>query len=98
MDTKIAVFKGKKVRKTIHNNEWLFVVNDVVEALTDTVNAKEYIKKVRSRDPELSKGWGQIVTPKEKSRNRSISYSLFLFLQNKDIFPDRAFINVFRFG
>ena len=30
MDTKIAVFKGKKVRKTIHNNEWLFVVNDVV--------------------------------------------------------------------
>ena len=51
------------VRKTIHNNEWWFVVNDVVEALTDTVNAKDYIKKVRSRDSELSKGWGQIVTP-----------------------------------
>jgi len=33
---KIAVFKGKEIRKTIHNNEWWFVVNDVVYALTET--------------------------------------------------------------
>jgi len=24
---------------------------------------KDYIKKMKMRDPELSKGWGQIVTP-----------------------------------
>lgn len=59
----IAVFKGKEIRKTIHNDEWWFAVGDVVEVLTDTVNSTDYIKKMRSRDEELSKGWGQIVTP-----------------------------------
>jgi DNA-damage-inducible protein D len=63
--TKIAVFKGKQVRKTLHNNEWWFSVADVVEALTDTPNSTDYIKKVRKRDAELRKGWGQIVTPLE---------------------------------
>ncbi len=62
-NTKIALFKGRKIRRTLHNNEWWFVVNDVVEALTDTPNVSDYIKKFRHRDEELSKGWGQIVTP-----------------------------------
>ncbi|NQT11060.1 MAG: Bro-N domain-containing protein [Desulfobacteraceae bacterium] len=61
--TKIALFKGREIRKTIHNNEWWFVVNDVVEALTDTPNVKDYIRKMRIRDKEIGKGWGQIVTP-----------------------------------
>jgi len=61
--TKIAIFRKKEIRKTIHKNEWWFVVNDVVEALTDTPNVKDYIKKMRKRDEELSKGWGQFVTP-----------------------------------
>jgi DNA-damage-inducible protein D len=61
--TKIALFKGKKIRKMLHNNEWWFVVNDVVEALTDTASVKDYIKKMRLRDEELGKGWGQLVTP-----------------------------------
>ena len=59
--TKIAIFKGQKVRKTIHNNEWWFVVEDVVIALTDSSNPKDYINKMRLRDNELSKGYGQIV-------------------------------------
>ena len=61
--TKIAVFKGKQIRKTIHNNEWWFCVSDVVEVLTDTPNSTDYIKKMRKRDGELAQGWGQIVTP-----------------------------------
>ncbi|MCX5668599.1 MAG: Bro-N domain-containing protein [Candidatus Omnitrophica bacterium] len=61
MDTKIAIFKGQKVRKTIHKNEWWFVVEDVIVVLTDTVNAKDYINKMRLRDKELAKGYGQIV-------------------------------------
>ena len=60
-DTKIALFKGNKIRKTIHNNEWWFVVEDVVLALTDTVNTKDYINKMRRRDQELAKGYGQFV-------------------------------------
>ena len=63
MEAKIAVFHGKQVRRTIQNDEWWFVVADVVIILTDTSNAKDYIRKMRIRDEELNKGWGQIVTP-----------------------------------
>lgn len=61
--TKIVIFKGKNIRKTIFKNEWWFSVGDVVEVLTDTINSTDYIKKMRKRDNELSKGWGQIVIP-----------------------------------
>lgn len=59
----IAVFKGKSIRRTIHNNEWWFVIADVVSALTDSSDPGGYIKDMRRRDEELSKGWGQIATP-----------------------------------
>lgn len=61
--TKISLFRGKKIRKTIHKNEWWFVVNDVIEALTDTPDVKDYLRKMRIRDEQLGKGWGQFVTP-----------------------------------
>ncbi len=47
----------------MHDDEWWFVVKDIVEALTDTTNTGDYIKKMRQYDPSLAKGWGQIVTP-----------------------------------
>jgi hypothetical protein len=66
METKkIAVFKGKQIRKTIHGNEWWFSIADVVAALTDSTDTKQYIKKMRQRDPELSSYWGTICTPLE---------------------------------
>ena len=61
----IKLFEDKKVR-TVWDDEkekWFFCVVDVVEALTDSKDPKDYIKKMKKRDPELSKGWGQIVTP-----------------------------------
>lgn len=61
--TKIAIFRQKEIRKVIHNNEWWFVVSDVVVALTNSVQPDGYIKDMRRRDQELSKGWGQIATP-----------------------------------
>jgi DNA-damage-inducible protein D len=63
METKIAIFRGKEIRKTLHNNAWWFVVVDVVSVLTDSVDPSGYIKDMRRRDNELSKGWGQIATP-----------------------------------
>ncbi|MDR3364726.1 MAG: Bro-N domain-containing protein, partial [Clostridiales Family XIII bacterium] len=45
--------------------EWFFSVSDVVAVLTDSVDAKQYIKKMRSRDPELDLKWGTICTPVE---------------------------------
>jgi DNA-damage-inducible protein D len=62
-DTRIAIFRSKKIRKTIHNNEWWFVIVDVVAALTDSIQPDGYIRDMRRRDPELSKGWRQIATP-----------------------------------
>jgi len=63
MDEGIVAFKGKKIRRTLHNNEWWFVIADIVAALTDSVDPSGYIKDMRRRDEELSKGWGQIATP-----------------------------------
>jgi len=61
--TKIAIFRKKEIRKTIHNNQWWFVIRDVVAALTDSAQPEGYIKDMRRRDVELAKGWGQIATP-----------------------------------
>jgi hypothetical protein len=61
--TKIAIFRGKQIRKAIHKNEWWFVIVDVVAALTDSKQPDGYIKDMRRRDAELAKGWGQIATP-----------------------------------
>ena len=65
MDTlnRIAIFRGKKIRKTIFLNQWWFAIVDIVAALTDSVQPDGYIKDMRRRDKELSKGWGQIATP-----------------------------------
>ena len=38
---------------------------DVVAVLTDSVDPKQYIKKMRSRDTELASKWGIICTPVE---------------------------------
>jgi len=59
--TRIAIFKGKKIRKTIYKNEWWFLIEDIVMALTDSSDSKQYIQKMKFRDKELSKGWVQLV-------------------------------------
>lgn len=60
-ETRIALFQRKEVRRTIHNNEWWFVIEDVVLALIESRDAKQYIQRMKQRDPELGKGWVQIV-------------------------------------
>jgi DNA-damage-inducible protein D len=61
----VSKFLGKEQRKTFHNNEWWFVLADVIIALTETTNVESYIKSMKNRDPELAKGWLQFVTPLE---------------------------------
>ena len=67
MTTKIAIFKKKEIRKTIHNNEWWFAINDVIAALTDSLDPAQYFKRMKSRDSELKKlseqGGVQFVPP-----------------------------------
>ena len=49
MENHIAVFKGKKVRRTIYKGEWFFSVVDIVEALTDSTNSRDYWFKMKHR-------------------------------------------------
>lgn len=46
---KIAIFKGKKVRKIIHNNEWWFSVIDVVEILTKSSIPRRYWTDLKAK-------------------------------------------------
>lgn len=58
-ETHIALFKGKKIRKTIHENEWWFSVVDIVEALTDSIDAGAYWRKLKQR---LKQEGSEVVT------------------------------------
>lgn len=61
----IQIFEGKKVRVVWNEQEgkYYFAVADIVELLTDSADVKQYIKRMRSRDPELNSVWGTICTP-----------------------------------
>ena len=66
--TKIAIFKGKEVRKVIFQNEWWFSVIDVVEALTETDRPRKYWNDLKTRIikegyVELSAKIGQLKLP-----------------------------------
>lgn len=60
-ENRIVVFQEKEIRRTWHNDEWWFVVEDVVSVLTDSNDPKQYIRRMRSRDESLAAGWVQIV-------------------------------------
>ena len=61
----VTVFKKKEVRKVWKNSKWYFAVADVVQILTNSSDVKQYVKKIRQRDKELSDNWGTICTPFE---------------------------------
>lgn len=48
------MFKDKKIRRVFHNGEWFFSVVDVVLALTDSVDSKDYWYRLKKRESELS--------------------------------------------
>lgn len=47
--TKIVLFKGKQIRKTIFENEWWFSVVDVIAVLTESANPRDYWYKMKIR-------------------------------------------------
>ena len=57
----LIVFEGKNIRRTWFNDEWWFVIEDIVQALTDSQDPKQYIQKMKQRDTPLSEGWVQFV-------------------------------------
>ena len=61
----LKLFESKQIRSIWNeaDQKWYFVVIDVIQALTDSPNPSDYVKKMRKRDLLLSEGWGQLVTP-----------------------------------
>ena len=63
----IQLFEGNKVRIVWDEEQekYYFSVVDIVQVLTGSVDAKQYIKRLRMRDPGLNLKWGTICTPVE---------------------------------
>ena len=61
----IQLFEDRKIRTVWdeEKEEWYFSVQDVVAVLSESADPKQYIKKMRARDPQLSANWGTICTP-----------------------------------
>ena len=49
METKIAIFRQKEIRKTIYKNEWWFSVVDIVEVLTNSNKPRVYWNAMKNR-------------------------------------------------
>jgi len=58
----IKLFESKQIRSVWNEKEekWYFSIQDVIQLLTDTVDVKDYIKKMKKRDFELNSNWGTI--------------------------------------
>lgn len=50
MDEKLVVFKGKQVRRVLHEGEWYFSVVDIIEVLTDSDNPRNYWNTMKRRE------------------------------------------------
>ena len=59
MDAKIAIFQGRNIRKTLHNNEWWFSIVDVCEVLTESPDPGAYWRKLKQR---LKEEGSEVVT------------------------------------
>lgn len=73
--TKLSVYEGKRIRKTLHNGEWWFSIIDIVEVLTESSIPKRYWSDLKRRlisegFTEVSENIGQLkmLAPDGKQR------------------------------
>ena len=64
INNSIQLFEDRKIRTAWdeEQEEWYFSVQDVIAVLAESSDPKQYIKKMRARDPELSANRGTICT------------------------------------
>lgn len=74
----IVLFEAKNIRRVWNevDQKWYFSIQDVMTALTNSSDVRQYIKRMRQRDPALSTNWGTICTPVKMvaadGRNRQV--------------------------
>jgi flagellar motility protein MotE (MotC chaperone) len=77
-DTNITLFESKKIRRAYDekNDTWYFSLVDIVEALSDSSNPTDYLKKLRKRDAELANYIGtncpQVEMESESNKKRKV--------------------------
>ena len=82
---KLVIFEGKKIRRHWDKKleKWYFSVVDIIQALTDSANPTDYLKKLRKRDFELASYIGtncpqvEMVTETGKKRKTFLNYGEF---------------------
>ena len=88
----MVVFRGKKVRRILHDDEWHFSVVDVIEALTDTDRPRKYWNDLKRKlggeegFDELSEKIGQLkmtgADGKERLTDAANTETLFRIVQS----------------
>ena len=74
-NNKLILFQNKGIRRTWFKEDWYYSLVDIVEALTDSSNPTDYLKKMRKRDAELGSYIGtncpyvEMLTHTNKKRN-----------------------------
>ena len=84
-------FKGKKVRRVLHNDEWYFSVVDVVEAVTESGRPGKYWNDLKTQlekegSDQLSANIGKLKMPsadgKERPTDAADTETIFRILQS----------------
>ena len=49
----LIVFQDKKIRRLWHDEEWFYLVSDIIAILTDSKDELAYWRKLKQREPQL---------------------------------------------
>jgi len=91
-DKALVVFQSKKIRRIWFKDGWHYSLVDIVQALTESVNPTDYLKKLRKRDAELGSYLGtncphvEMLTETDKKRNSQMK------VRNKEL--PRSFVEM----
>jgi DNA-damage-inducible protein D len=70
---KLTLFEGINIRKVWYNEQWYFVMNDIIEILADTGNPRQYWSKVKKKineETQLQPIWLQLKIMASDGKNR----------------------------
>ena len=63
----LKIFEEKQIRTILDEvqEKWYFCVADIISALSDSTDVKQYTKRLRQRDPELNSVWCTLCIPRQ---------------------------------